>query len=66
MNTKTYNKNALQTEVNNLIASIWEVRDVIMARKYVNFVNEEIVDNAGLVILAHGKRIHNPTLNILR
>jgi hypothetical protein len=66
MKTNPNRKNALQTEVNNLIASIWEVRDVIMARKYVDFVKKEIVDNAGLVISAHRKQTHSSTLNILR
>lgn len=66
VNMKTYQKNVLQTEVNNLIASIWEYHDVIKARKYVDFVKKERVSNAGPVMLAHGKQLHNLTLNILR
>jgi flagellin-like hook-associated protein FlgL len=59
-------KNTLQTEVNNLIASLSEIQDVVMARKYVNFVKQGIISDDGIAISAYGKQENSLTLNILK
>ncbi len=64
--TNKRGKSILQTEVNNLIASLSEIQDVVMARKYVNFVKQGIRNNAEIAISAHGKQEHRRTLDILK
>lgn len=66
MRIKTNQKNILQTEVNNLIASLSKVHDVVIAREYANFIKQEISNNARMAMLAHGKQKNSLTLNILQ